>query len=70
MNEFNKALTYVNELLYAPHHLTIKTSKRKLKMLITGLGCFSWIRNQFDLESQNNTYQGRTVCFLLGKGCS
>lgn len=41
MNEFNEILTYVNELLYEPNQLIIKTSERKLKILSTGLGYFS-----------------------------
>ncbi len=28
MNEFNKTLTFVNELLYEPNHLTIKKHPR------------------------------------------
>lgn len=40
MNEFNKALTYVNELLYAPHHLTIKNIQEETQNADYGAGMF------------------------------
>lgn len=40
MNEFNKALTYVNELLYAPHHLTIKNIQEETQNADYGAGLF------------------------------
>jgi len=40
MNEFNKTLTYVNELLYEPNHLTIKNIREETQNSDYGAGIF------------------------------
>ncbi|QGG52086.1 MepB family protein [Lysinibacillus pakistanensis] len=40
MNEFNKTLTFVNELLYEPNHLTIKNIREESQNSDYGAGVF------------------------------
>lgn len=40
MNKFNKALTYVNKLLYEPNHLTIKNIREETQNADYGAGIF------------------------------
>ena len=40
MNKFYKTLTYVNEILYDPNHLTIKNILEETQNLDYGAGIF------------------------------
>ncbi|OPA74183.1 mep operon protein MepB [Paenibacillus selenitireducens] len=65
MNNFNKALTYVNEIFYEPNHLTIKTIREEPQNSDYGAGIFQLNSKsvRFRVAKITPTKMGQFVAF-------